>query len=234
MLSTWDNRRRIKQQKKDHVFGSHSTLRSLISSVLTSLSLLLHNHYVTLISKQSGLWEGLWLLLTWSRIEATQNSTHSAPDAPLYTPSRDYHLSSSFHKSLPLAPLLRIMWQSSPVTMVTGPFLGNVIADLAFSLSFSLYLTLPSHFLTLSPPLFLSSPSLSICLPWQLLNYWFDEIFSCYPALLLMALVVALSQEVLKAQSGDHTSVDLLANTDSGHRGGHAHLALWPIECFLS
>lgn len=98
--------------------------------VLTSLSLSLHNCYVTLISKQSGWWEHLWLLLTWSRIEATQNSTQSAPDAPLYTPSRDYHLSSSFHRSLPLAPLLRIMWQSSPVTMVTGPFLGNVIADL--------------------------------------------------------------------------------------------------------
>lgn len=199
MFSTWDNRCRMKQQKKDPIFGFHTTLRFFIPCPLLSqfislpISLSLYNCYVTLISKQSGWWEGLWLLLTWSRIEATRLT--------LYTPSRDYHLSSSFHRSLPLAPLLRIMWQSSPVTMDTGPFLGNVIADLVFSLSFSLYLTLPSHFLILSPPLFLSSPSLSICLPWQLLNYWFDEIFSCYSALLLKAPVVALSQEVLKAET---------------------------------
>lgn len=157
MLSTWDNRRRTKQQKKDHIFGFHTTLLSslsspapsyLSSSVLTSCNYLsLHNCYVTLISKQSVWWEGFWLPLTWSRIEATQNSTQSALDS-----LRPVIIISPllFIGPLPLAPLLRIMWQSSPVTMVTGPFLGNVIADLLFSAvispfppTFSLYL-LPS------------------------------------------------------------------------------------------
>ncbi len=87
---------------------------------------------------------------------------------------------------LPFAPLLRIMWQSSPVTMVTGPFLGNVIADLVFFLSFPLYLNLPSHFLTLSPPFSLSHLHLSLffshgsCWIIDLMKYLAVILLSCW------------------------------------------------------
>ncbi len=181
-LSTWDN------SGKDET-AKERLLLCYCPHYFTPCS---HSCYVTLISKQSGWWESVWLLSRWCRIETTQNSTQSAFDSPFYTPSRDYHLSLSFHRSPP--------FRSTPphhVTVISSyygyrAFLGECdcrFGVLSFVSSVSQSPLPFSH--SISSLLSLSSPSLSIFLPWQLLNYWFDEIFSCYSALLLKAPVVA-------------------------------------------
>lgn len=139
-----------------------------------------------------------------NRIKATKYSLCLSWWSSLFCSLSLCHLLSHNRPPSPArSPLLRIMWQSAPVPMVTVTFLGNAIVGL-LSLSISL-ITFPPYFLlsfafSLSPSLFLvqslnllSHPLSHSQFPQLSLSFYFPLSFSLTPTIIFSPLLLSAS-----------------------------------------